>query len=136
MRQTLPDCCARAANGHPAAAPPTSVMNSRRLTGRPLKQKVLPYHAVGCIVHHGKFGLLMSALGQKQTSEHVQSMSALPPKADIAVLRLSLSLPSSPALHLISFRPSGYLTPAERRDRVAESAQSMLCASGPVQTPG
>ena len=26
----------------------------------------------------------MSALGQKQTSGHVQSMSALPPKADIA----------------------------------------------------
>jgi hypothetical protein len=26
----------------------------------------------------------MSALGHKQTSEHVQSMSALPPKADIA----------------------------------------------------
>jgi hypothetical protein len=25
-----------------------------------------------------------SALGQKRTSEHVQSMSALPPKADIA----------------------------------------------------
>ena len=25
----------------------------------------------------------MSALGQKQTLEHVQSMSALPPKADI-----------------------------------------------------
>ena len=25
----------------------------------------------------------MSALGQKQTSEHFQSMSALPPKADI-----------------------------------------------------
>src|SRR5215472_18435376 len=24
-------CCARAANGHPAAAPPSSVMNSRRL---------------------------------------------------------------------------------------------------------
>ena len=30
---------------------------------RPLKQRVLPYHAVGYIVHHGKFGLLMSALG-------------------------------------------------------------------------
>jgi hypothetical protein len=26
----------------------------------------------------------MSALGQKQTSEDIQSMSALPPKADIA----------------------------------------------------
>jgi hypothetical protein len=25
----------------------------------------------------------MSALGQKQTSEHIQSMSALPPKADM-----------------------------------------------------
>src|SRR5262249_48104827 len=30
IRQTLPDCCARAASGH-AAAPPMSVMNSRRL---------------------------------------------------------------------------------------------------------
>src|SRR3974390_1615761 len=36
-------------------------MNSRRLTGWPLKQRVLPYHAVGCIVHHGKFWLPMSA---------------------------------------------------------------------------
>jgi hypothetical protein len=50
---------------------------------RPLKQKVLPYHAVGYIVHHGKFGLLMSALGQKRTLGKVQLMSALPPKADI-----------------------------------------------------
>src|SRR5690242_5324562 len=30
---------------------------------------------------------LMSALGQKRTSEHVQSMSALPPKEDIACSR-------------------------------------------------
>src|SRR6266700_2155269 len=29
-----PDCCARAASGHAAAAPPTSVMNSRRCSGR------------------------------------------------------------------------------------------------------
>jgi len=35
-------------------------------------------------VHHGKFWLPMSALGQKQTSAHVRGMSALPPKADIA----------------------------------------------------
>ena len=42
------------ASGHPAAVLPTSVMNSRRLTG-PLKQRALPYHAVGRIVHHGKF---------------------------------------------------------------------------------
>jgi hypothetical protein len=31
IRQTLPACCARAASGH-AAAPPMSVMNSRRFT--------------------------------------------------------------------------------------------------------
>ena len=75
-------CCARAASGH-EAAPRTSVMNSRRLTDWPRKQSVLPYHAVGRIVHHGKFWLPMSALGQKQTSAHVRVMSALPPKADI-----------------------------------------------------
>ena len=34
-----------------------------------LKQRGLPYHAVGCIVHHGKFWPPMSALGQKQTSD-------------------------------------------------------------------
>jgi len=57
-------------------------MNSRRLTGWPLKQ-VLPYHAVGRIVHDGKFWLPMSALGQKRTLVRVHMMSALPPKADI-----------------------------------------------------
>ena len=38
MRQSVPGCCARAASGHAAAAPPSSVMNSRRLmsdTGLP-----------------------------------------------------------------------------------------------------
>jgi len=83
MRRIRSGCCARAARGHPAAAPPTSVMNSRRLTGRSLKQRVLPYHAVGRIMHHSKFRWLMSALGQKRTSRQVWSMSALPPKADI-----------------------------------------------------
>jgi hypothetical protein len=30
-------CCARAANGHAAAAPPSSVMNSRRFTAQCLR---------------------------------------------------------------------------------------------------
>jgi hypothetical protein len=38
------------------------------------------------IVRHSKAWLLMSALGQKQTFGQVQSMSALPPKADIGSL--------------------------------------------------
>src|SRR5262249_48084263 len=83
MRRNRSGCCACATSGHPAAAPPTSVMNSRRLTDRPLKQRVLPYHAVGCIVHDRKFWLPMSALGQKQTLQSVRPMSALPPKADM-----------------------------------------------------
>jgi hypothetical protein len=38
-------CCARAANGH-AAAPPSSVMNSRRLTASPSLLETAPYHMV------------------------------------------------------------------------------------------
>ena len=106
IRRLRPGCCARAASGHPAAAPPTSVMNSRRLTGRPLKQRALPYHAVGCIVHRGNFWLPMSALGQKRTlelsrgmsalvqkrtSECARAMSALPPKADIKLVRVKFT---------------------------------------------
>jgi hypothetical protein len=34
-------------------------------------------------VHHGKFWLPMSALGQKRSFRNVEAMSALPPKADI-----------------------------------------------------
>ena len=35
----------------------------------------------------GVYLMLMSALGQKRTLEHVRVMSALPPKADIALHR-------------------------------------------------
>ena len=35
MRRIPSACCARAATGHDAAAPPSNVMNSRRLTRSP-----------------------------------------------------------------------------------------------------
>ena len=89
----MADCCARAASGHAAAAPPTSVMNSRRLIGWPLKQRVLPYHAVSCIVcitansscqcplwvKSRHRGLLKQSLlyPQKRTLELIWEMSAL-----------------------------------------------------------
>jgi hypothetical protein len=38
IRRTF-GCCARAASGHAAAAPPTNVMNSRRLMGAYPKAK-------------------------------------------------------------------------------------------------
>jgi hypothetical protein len=41
----------------------------------------IAYHGDRRIVHHGKFGLTMSALGRKRTSGDIRSMSALPPKA-------------------------------------------------------
>jgi hypothetical protein len=41
------------------------------------------YHIVRVVVQHSKIGLPMSAMGQKQTLEHVRVMSALPPKADM-----------------------------------------------------
>src|SRR5262249_34167755 len=44
MRRMRSPCCARAASGHPAAAaPPSSVMNSRRLTS----DIMLPSHCPG-----------------------------------------------------------------------------------------
>src|SRR5262249_9027845 len=53
--------CRHAAKHRDELAPPHRI---------PLKQRIVPYHAEGCIVHHGKVGLPMSALGQKRTSGH------------------------------------------------------------------
>src|SRR6516225_9736895 len=76
IRRTRSPCCANASSGHAAAEPAITLINSRRLT-------LEPYHTAGAVVHHSKFRWLMSALGQKRTSEYVWAMSALPPKADI-----------------------------------------------------
>ena len=56
MRRIRSRCCARAASGHAAAAPPSSVMNSRRLMCS-LRLRVTPYRTVhrNCVVHHSKF---------------------------------------------------------------------------------
>jgi hypothetical protein len=39
-------CCARAASGQAAAAPPSNVMNSRRLMGSLLRPRAAHYHTV------------------------------------------------------------------------------------------
>ena len=43
MRRIRSPCCARAASGHAAAAPPSSVMNSRRLIAAPEAQDEASY---------------------------------------------------------------------------------------------
>ena len=81
-------CCARATPGHVAAAPPTSVMNSRRRISAPwLRTR----HRNGSNEHfHRGCNRLrycnmrcwpMSAMGQKRSSESRIAKSAMPPKA-------------------------------------------------------
>ena len=58
-------CCARAVSGHAAAAPPSSVMNSRRLMG-PLNSSgyTLPLlETENCLVHHSKIDQRMTGVG-------------------------------------------------------------------------
>jgi hypothetical protein len=43
----------------------------------------------------------MSALGQKRTSQHLQLMSALPPKADIGTGPVSLDQPLQGLAHRV-----------------------------------
>src|SRR5215469_9163227 len=88
-------CCARAANGHAAAEPTIPLMKSRRRIAFPrlgLRRIGRDYSrdlrstkwGSGIKLHSSNSEPPMSALGQKQTSRHLQPMSALPPKADIA----------------------------------------------------
>src|SRR5262249_20832829 len=98
-RRTAPTCCACAASGHATADPAIPLMKSRRRIASLMARD----HA-SCIddysrdLRPAKRGLTinlrcknpeppMSALGQKQTSQYFQPMSALPPKADIAECR-------------------------------------------------
>jgi hypothetical protein len=73
-------CCARTVKGHAAAAPLTSLMNSRRLIASPEAQDKASSRLK---LAHFKGPQPMSALGQKRTFALQQVMSALPPKADI-----------------------------------------------------
>src|SRR5262245_56535069 len=70
MRMTRPACCAYAVSGH-AAAPPTSVMNSRRLIAAPsLEQRIVPVQT------HPLEGATKGPLLVK--SRHMQCKTACP----------------------------------------------------------
>jgi hypothetical protein len=65
-----------------------SLMNSRRLMGftpvaENLPESLIRSSSESYAPRCSRISLLMSALGQKQTSHPVPVMSALPPKADI-----------------------------------------------------
>src|SRR6516225_680677 len=81
-------CCARAASGHVAAAPPTRAMNSRRLMVHSNRGLHPTTSSDERIVHHSKVGRPTSGLGQIRSFGDVGSMSGLPPKADFPILEL------------------------------------------------
>jgi hypothetical protein len=71
MRRMRSPCCARADSGQ-AAAPPSSVMNSRRLMGASPPAETsgklrLSHSAAVPLVHHSKFGTPMTAMGQTRS---------------------------------------------------------------------
>jgi hypothetical protein len=75
-------CCARTAIGH-AAAPPTRVMNSRRLMGSPLGLRLnltTTWNDAGASQQNW---LLLSEMGHKRTWRLQFAMSALHSIADI-----------------------------------------------------
>jgi hypothetical protein len=71
------DCCARAVSGHPAAAPPRSEMNSRRLISlAKLEGDSLP------LLRHSKIAGAMTEMGQYLPKLDVRVRSAFPPDND------------------------------------------------------
>src|SRR5215469_10396679 len=71
-------------------------LNSRSLMASPAPRTTSGYERIShfqienCAVRYAKADRPMSALGQKQTSQHVPAMSALPPKADIGTQPLNV----------------------------------------------
>ena len=105
MRRIRSLCCARAASGH-AAAPPTSVMNSRRLIVAPRGQNHAPHRLTAVRVLErnergancdqlfsaGECRLCVPRPSQnRKGSESGQMLSALPPKAVPPDLRTTLA---------------------------------------------
>src|SRR6516165_9773164 len=87
-------CCARKVSGHAVADPTIALTRSRRRiaftkagttpNGAHYSRDLRPTKwGSGVSLHSSNLKSPMSALGQKQTSQCVCAMSALPPKADI-----------------------------------------------------
>src|SRR5262249_41349306 len=83
------DDCARAENGQAAVAPPSNLMNSRRLIATPDAQDAAWYR----VKRDSLRDVSMSALGHKQTYAVQNAMSALHPiatgKADIRCTKIT-----------------------------------------------
>ena len=83
MVGSLPACCARAASGHTAAAPPSRVMNSRRFTAIASRadQNDSTAQYGGRLLRCEIFTRPMTAVGQTRTSS-LRATRPLPPSAE------------------------------------------------------
>src|SRR5262249_17885414 len=114
-------CCARAASGHAAADPVTTLMKSRRriaftkagtTPNRTRLQQGFPIGGMGANRHLAQQQSRdrMSALGQKQTLQRILVMSALPPKADMGQHGLD-----------VRFVPKADIAPHLHRSRIVKT---------------
>ena len=121
------DCCARTATGHAAAAPPRSVMNSRRFIRSPQIAGVDPIIllAVGHFVRHSEYAAQFLIRVKTGKAQCEQMFSALSVRADIGLMRSASQAQSSgegppPKRDSRAFRalppPRRYTAPPQRRD--------------------
>src|SRR5262245_16550635 len=86
MRRTPPGCCARAASGQVAAAPPSNDMNARRLMGAPPQARAERYHTVAQERRCASQQKLRADVADGSKLGHpgnVRCTTALPPKAEV-----------------------------------------------------
>jgi hypothetical protein len=106
-------CCALTESSHATVALPTNAMKSRRLIGPSssiVDRTGSVRQSIGDPAAHRYLVRSMSALGQKQTSRDVGSMSALPPKADIR--RTSWNVRFVPTTDEVQRLATMYIPPA------------------------
>src|ERR1700694_2670422 len=102
MRRIRSPCCARATSGHAAAAPPSTVMNSRRLISASssgdgilsVQVRALIGAEPTSLLQHEMLTDVRGGVKMRKTPKE-QKISASPPKADVAQ-----TVPSKPPLRL------------------------------------
>jgi hypothetical protein len=76
-------CCARVASGQTAAAPPRSVMNSRRCMGLPRRPTTTPYHIIVAWCITAKVGCAYLRRVKGSGADHAAGASGAHPIPDV-----------------------------------------------------
>ena len=112
MRRMRSACSARAANGHAAAAPPSSVMNSRRCSGRDVRFNRAPpaqNRTCGFPAYGSHLGCCDGESGRIRSSAFVTRAWLWVP---VRVVLVRIPLGPRPSLHQTSLRSPPQTPPA------------------------